>query len=99
MKIRTILLSAILATTTSSIFAQQVYPQSLLSHSTASVEGQIKSLDVNDNGTDLVVHFEDGKDWNVHVQTKLDPKVWKVNQYVFIDKRDGHLYRTALQDY
>ncbi|MGU4699164.1 hypothetical protein K6L09_21075 [Burkholderia cepacia] len=99
MKIRTILLSAILATTTSSIFAQQTYPGSPLSHSPVYSDGQIKSMNVVENGTDLVVHFEDGKDWNVHVQSKLDPKVWKPNKRVYMDKRNGHLYMMALQDY
>lgn len=99
MKLKSILLSTILATATSGVFAQQAFPGSPLSHSTVYSDGQIKTMNVVENGTDLVVHFEDGKDWNVHVPTKLDPKVWKPNRRVYMDKRNGHLYMMALQDY
>ena len=99
MKIRALILSTILSVIATSTFAESSFPASPKSHSAIYSDGKIKELKVVENGTDLIVTFEDGKDWNIHVSSKLDSNVWKINKVVYIDKRSGHLYLMELQDF
>ncbi|WP_175849356.1 hypothetical protein [Burkholderia cepacia] len=99
MKIRALILSAIFSLIATSTFAESSFPASPKSHSAIYSDGKIKELKIVENGTDLIVTFEDGRDWNVHVPTKLDSNVWKINRIVYMDKRSGHLYLMELQDY
>lgn len=53
--------------------------------------GKIHELKVTGSGTDLIVSFG-GQEVKLSVPKKLDEKVWKHNQSVYLDKNDGHLY-------
>lgn len=53
--------------------------------------GKIHELKVTDTGTDLTIGFG-GQEVKLSVPKKLDEKVWKHNQTVYLDKSDGHLY-------
>ncbi|CAD9227954.1 exported hypothetical protein [Burkholderia cenocepacia] len=52
--------------------------------------GKIHELKVTDSGTDLTIGFGN-QEVKLSVPTKLDEKVWKHNQTVYLDKNDGHL--------
>lgn len=98
MRIKNIALSAVLAIAATNSFATNYkynYPikQTFLSNDPWIV-GKIHELKVVENGTDLVIAFN-GEDWKVHVPTRLDSKVWKHNQSVYLDKNDGHLHLWA----
>ena len=58
------------------------------------VIGKIETARVGNDGTDLIVRFGyQGEDQfiEMHVPAKLDTKIWKRNQAVYLDKNTGHL--------
>ncbi|CAD9227928.1 hypothetical protein BCEN4_740062 [Burkholderia cenocepacia] len=98
MRLKNIVLTITLVIIASSSFAKSfpyIFPikQTFLANDPWIV-GKIHELKVVDNGTDLVIGFN-GEDWKVHVPTKLDSKIWRHNQSVYLDKNDGHLHLWA----